>query len=181
MLNGPAVTSRLVQQWISNDEPILLLRLAAGGPLPAAVRDYLGTEEATGVRQTYKCRNRDPWYVVPDVYAPDGFLTYMSGRWPQLVSNQADCVATNSVHTVRLRPGYSFTGLRRLWNSPLTELSCELEGHPLGGGLLKIEPREAAKIVLGKPVAWSAAEQRQVRDGLKTIRMWRHCDSNGNT
>jgi adenine-specific DNA-methyltransferase len=33
----------------------------------------------------------------------------------------------------------------------MTALSCEIEGHPLGGGMLKIEPGEAARLLLTEP------------------------------
>jgi hypothetical protein len=32
--------------------------------------------------------------------------------------------------------------------SSLTQLSCEIEGHPMGGGLLKLEPSEAARVLV---------------------------------
>ncbi len=177
MLSEPAVTHRHVQNWLASDEPVLLLKLDASMALPASVRKYLGTDVAGQARLTYKCRNREPWYVVPDVFVPDAFLTYMSGRGPSLVANEAQCVGTNSVHTVRLRDGQSLPALKKLWASPIRELSCELEGHPLGGGLLKIEPREASRILLGPPPAWTTEDDRAVSDALCTLRAWRHCDN----
>ena len=71
-------------------------------------------------REAYKCRNRDPWYAIPDVRVPDAFLSYMSGRRPVLVRNDAECVCTNSLHAVTSRNGVSFMqsnalGRTRLW------------------------------------------------------------------
>lgn len=179
MLTEPAVTRRQVQNWIAADEAVLLLKLDPDMTLPGPVRKYLQTDVAGQAMLTYKCRNREPWYVVPDVFVPDAFLTYMSGRGPSLVANEAGCVGTNSVHTVRLRKGHTLPALKRLWDSPIRELSCELEGHPLGGGLLKIEPREASRILLGRPPAWTAEDDRAVSEALCTLRAWRHCDNEG--
>lgn len=178
-LNGSALTSAHVRSWLAADEPVLLLKLGAGQPLPAAVEKYLASEGGGLAQQTYKCRNREPWYVVPDVYVPDAFLTYMSSREPALVANKARCVGTNSVHTVRLRPGRRLPALERLWDTPLRKLSCELEGHPLGGGLLKIEPREAARIVLGEPSVRTPFRVRDVQEAIETLQAWRHCDAKG--
>jgi len=33
----------------------------------------------------------------------------------------------------------------------LTQLSAEVEGHAMGGGLLKLEPREAAHVLIATP------------------------------
>ena len=138
------------------------------------MRRYLQTPEAEAAKTGYKCRNRNPWYVVPDVTVPDGFLSYMSGSGASLVSNDAGCVCTNSVHAVNLKNGTPFRYLQQRWHDPLTELSRELEGHPLGGGMLKLEPREATSVVLGCGSRKSGAESRLIRDGINTMRQWRH-------
>ena len=91
---------------------------------------------------------RDPWYSVPDVQIPDFFLTYMSGLEPSLVRNDAKCTCTNSLHTVRIKKGAPARSYSGSWGLPFVQLSCEIEGHPLGGGMLKLEPREATQIVL---------------------------------
>lgn len=54
------------------------------------------------------------------------------------------------------------------------QLSCEIEGHPLGGGMLKLEPREATQIVLpGEEVAGDI-NAAVISDALETMRSWRH-------
>jgi len=173
-LKGRAVTWSTVESWRRRDEPSFLLRLNAEHELPSSVRRYLDSPEGKEARTSYKCRSRDPWYVVPDVSVPDAFLSYMSGDVPALVANHAKCVATNSVHVVKLRKGKSVSALQRAFEGPLTELSCELEGHPLGGGMLKLEPREAARVLMARPRPASVARNRLVVEALDTMRQWRH-------
>ena len=90
------------------------------------------------------------------MYEADAFLTYMSGSVPKLVANEADAVAPNALHVVRLQPlqlraSLSAPGLAALWQTSLTALSCELEGHSLGGGMLKLEPTEAERVAIALP------------------------------
>ena len=171
-LRGGSITKKMVQKWMQDDEPIYLLHLNTGKPVPSSVMRYLDTPRGREARQTYKCRNRDPWYVVPDVSIPDAFLSYMSGETPTLALNLAGCAGTNSVHVVTFRPGISARKAQDLWSSPLTELSCEIEGHPLGGGMLKLEPREASQLLISKrsrpDVTW-----RPIVEGLQSLRQWR--------
>jgi hypothetical protein len=47
--------------------------------------------------------------------------------------------------------------------SPFVQLSCEIEGHPLGGGMLKLEPREASQIALPGPDAGKSLTRSQSR------------------
>jgi len=173
-LNGRAVTRSKVEAWRRRDEPMLLLRLSAHEKPPASVRRYLDSPEGRAARQGYKCRNRSPWYVVPDVVIPDAFLSYMSGDGPALVANPAGCAGTNSVHVVRLKGGTRISQVQRAWRRALTTLSCEIEGHPLGGGVLKLEPREASHVMLSLRDGASRKETALIREGIHTMRQWRH-------
>lgn len=112
--------------------------------------DYLARGEASGVPRRYKCRSRKPWYRVPNVYRPDAFLTYMSGRQPHLVINEAEAFAPNTLHVVRLHQTATVPvqALAVLWQTSMAMLSAEIEGHPMGGGMLKLEPREAERVFL---------------------------------
>ena len=174
VLSGRAVTKSKVESWVRRDEPVLLLRLKPGEDLPSCVREYLDSTAGRQARETYKCRNRDPWYVVPDVSVPDAFLSYMCGSGPSLVANPAGCVGTNSVHVLRLTGRMSMAAIQHAWSRPSTLLSCEIEGHPLGGGMLKLEPREAGRILLSRRETSSCHERALVRQGVETLRQWRH-------
>jgi hypothetical protein len=171
------VTKGLVQAWLREDLPILLLDLAGWSDLPDSVKTYLDTPGGREARRTYKCRNRRPWYAVPDVVVPDAFLTYMIGERASFVLNPAGCICTNSVHAVRFTKSVVPRDVQSAWSHPLCILSQEIEGHHLGGGLLKLEPREAGRVLL--PLG--SATQRQVdlpliHAAIEFARSWRHYD-----
>jgi hypothetical protein len=172
-LPGQALTEASVAAWRRSDEAILLLRLPREGDLPLAVRRYLESDAGDKARTAYKCQNRTPWYSVPDVNVPDYFLSYMSGSKPNLVQNLARCTCTNSVHAVRLRRHSDGFLLRQGWRGPLTELSCEVEGHPLGGGMLKLEPGEAGNVVL-REGSLTPDDSAAIDQGVRDLRRWRH-------
>jgi len=123
------------QQAAAAGEAGYLLSLNGDGALPDNVRRYLQQGESQGVHHAYKCRTRSPWYRVPHVYQPDAFLSYMSGETPRLVANDTEAVAPNSLHIVRLHAHARVTqdALAALWQTSLTSLSVEVEGHALGG------------------------------------------------
>ena len=130
-----------------------LLHIPPEKRLSKPVKTYISEGESQGVHEAYKCRVRSAWYSVPHVYKPDAFLSYMSGLSPLLVANDAGAVTPNSLHAVRLHDGapLSARDLALLWQTSLTSLSVELEGHALGGGMLKLEPREARNVLLAVP------------------------------
>lgn len=171
------VTAQTVAAWIARDDPCLLLKLPRDGELPDSVQKYLDGTEGRSARRSYKCRTREPWYSVPDVSVPHAFLAYMSGGFPSLVENRAGCVGTNSVHAVRLTSTIGIGGLQRAWTRPLTALSCEIEGHPLGGGMLKIEPREAQRVAVSLAASSDRCEDRTLSEGMHVLRTWRHCNA----
>ena len=163
-----------VAEWIEQDEPCLLLKIAPSAEVDRALRKYLGTDAAQAASQAYKCRVRSPWYAVPDVRVPSAFLSYMSGDSPSLVENRAGCTGTNSVHVVDLNDPADMPTLRAAWSDPLTQLSWEIEGHPLGGGMLKLEPREAQSIVIASDTRRSKARTQRLQDARATMQAWRH-------
>ena len=171
-LQDGAVTSGTVDRWRLEDRPNFLLRLRARRPLAAGVRRYLESEEGQRARGRYKCRVREPWYSVPNVTAPDFFLAYLSSGLPVLARNRTDCGCANAVHAVRLRNGRAPAALLQQWNSPLTALSCEIEGHPLGGGALKLEPGEARRVAVANG-RLGAETKTLLREGVGILRRWR--------
>jgi adenine-specific DNA methylase len=153
-LSGLSYTKRDWQVGFEEGRKVTLLLIPADARrLAAGVRRYIGIGMNTHVNESYKCLQRDPWYAVPSVYTPDAFLTYMTGTVPKLVANRADAVATNTLHIVRLNRALDRrpAELAYFWHTSLVMLSCELEGHALGGGMLKMEPTEAERIRLPLP------------------------------
>ena len=143
--------------------------------LPSSVSRYLDTDRGKQVRGGCKCRMRTPWYSVRDVQVSDFFLAYMSGRAPALVRNSAAATCTNAVHSVRVRDGKAVRRIIEGWETPFVRLSCELEGDPLGGGMLKLEPREATRIVFPASAMGSELSAAETMDAVSTMRRWRHC------
>lgn len=176
VLPARILSPRTIEDWRRADEPMLLLRIPKDADLPPAVLNYLDSEEGQRARQTYKCRNRDPWYSVPDVRVPAFFLTYMSGVAPSLVKNSAAATCTNALHAVQPHNGCDVDRFLDVWDSTFVRLSCEIEGHALGGGMLKMEPREAARVVMPSKCTLSDTVESDLRDAVRTLRSWRHYD-----
>jgi adenine-specific DNA-methyltransferase len=170
-----SLTQQHVQRWIDDDDAVLLLRIRRDDAVPKAVARYLDSDAGVRAREAYKCRVRDPWWSVPDVTVPDGFLTVMSGKTPQMTENAAGCPATNSLHVVRMREGGSFRDMQTAFASTLARLSCEVEGHPLGGGLLKLEPREAQRVLIPRCSLASTLQDvdAMLEHGIAAMREWR--------
>lgn len=128
----------------------------------AALRRYLTMGEGKAVPEAYKCQVRTPWWRPPVVSKPDLFFTYMSHRYPRLIANTAGTTLVNSMHGVRLKgaPAVARAALPVLVLNSVTMLGAEVYGRSYGGGILKMEPREAARLPLPAPAHLEAAWQR---------------------
>lgn len=121
--------------------------------LPDSIRRYIRRGREDDVHTAHKCSVRHPWYSVPHAEPADAFLSYMSGHAPRLCWNSSLVLASNSIHEVR----FGRTLVLEPWKliptflCTLTQLSCEIEGHPMGGGMLKLEPSEASRIMVVRP------------------------------
>lgn len=128
-------------------------------PSPAACR-RIEHGERQDIHQAYKCRVRDPWWRVPLVAVPDLLLTYMNHDTPRLTENSAHVRHLNSVHGVTLNESHRHLGRDLLPLAALnsvTLLGAEMVGRAYGGGMLKVEPREADQLPLPAPSLIQAA------------------------
>jgi adenine-specific DNA-methyltransferase len=146
----------------------------ASDPLSQAARKYIDYGEAQGVQNAYKCRVRKPWWRVPGVKVPDLFLTYMNHDTPRLCANLARVPHLNSVHGVELRPKLRQEGTGSLPVASLnsvTMLGAEIVGRAYGGGMLKLEPKEATLLPLpsAKLVSEAASKLRSIESQLVTF------------
>jgi adenine-specific DNA-methyltransferase len=116
------------------------------GALSRAASDYVDAGHQAGVDTAYKCRVRKTWYEVPLLEPADLLLTCMNADTPRLTTNAAGVRHLNSVHGVYLRDECREVGRELLPLASLnsiTLLHAEVVGRSYGGGVLKIEPREA--------------------------------------
>lgn len=141
-------------------------------PSAAALR-YITNGQKDGVAKAYKCRVRSPWWRVPLVEVPDLFLTYMNHDRPRLITNDGKAHILNSLYGVKLHAPRRRLGMELLplacLNS-VTLLGAEVVGRSYGGGLLKLEPREADELPVPShdTVLAKEDELRAVRPQLGT-------------
>lgn len=123
-----------------------------GSPSAAALA-YIAQGEEMGVPNAYKCRVRTPWWRTPLPAPPNLFFTYMNEATPQLAANPARLHYVNSVHGLYLDDNHEdlaeILALAAL--NSATALSAEISGRAYGGGILKMEPREAARLLVPSP------------------------------
>lgn len=152
-LRGLELTTAALNQLDRDGRATRLFRPPTGSPSEGA-RAYIAAGEATDISDAYKCRVRTPWWRVPVLDPPDLFLTYMNADSPRLCTNRARARHLNSVHGVYLAQEHRALGMDHLplaaINS-MTLLAAETVGRAYGGGMLKLEPREADVLPVPHP------------------------------
>lgn len=125
-----------------------LLHLRPNDPKPtAAVAKYIRYGEGNDVHKGYKCSIRDPWYAVPSVWTPDGFLFRQIYDFPRVVLNQAGATSTDTIHRFTCKADKPERVIANTYTW-LTAASAEIEGRSYGGGVLELEPTEAERLLM---------------------------------
>jgi len=146
-LRGITYSASVWRKMARSGHRVYLFRpdVNTGNQSPGA-QVYLKEGVRLGVPEAYKCRVRREWWRVPLVPVAHLFFTYMNHDAPRLVSNGAAVLHVNSIHGLRLKEGCEQLGMDFLPMASLnsvTLLGAELVGRSYGGGILKVEPKEA--------------------------------------
>jgi adenine-specific DNA-methyltransferase len=140
----------------------------------AEAATYINAGHLSGVDTAYKCRVRKTWYRVPLIPAADLLLTCMNADTPRLTTNSAAAHHLNSVHGVYLAEEHRTLGRDLLPLASLnsvTLLNAEMVGRAYGGGILKLEPKEADQWAMPSPtlIAKLSDELRSIRDEVARL------------
>jgi hypothetical protein len=127
---------------------------------------YIASGVESEVANRYKCRTREPWFVVPGLRRPDVVLTVFTEQ-PLLVVNDGAFLASNSL-LCGFSLGPSAEDLASRWYTSLTLLQSELEVHALGGGVMVLVPVEAGNILLPTTVTATSGHLRCLDQTLRS-------------
>lgn len=146
------VSDDVLRRWTDQGmKTALFYPNGESGHFSKSAQDYIRLGEKLELDKRYKCRKRSPWWRVPLGPIPDAFLTYMNAYGPRLCSNSSGVQNLNSIHGICFNEGCRALAMELLplacFNSA-TLLSAEICGRSYGGGVLKIEPGEASKLLV---------------------------------
>jgi len=126
---------------------LLDLKPHNGRKLPTTLLKYIQGGETKGVHEGYKCSIRTPWYDVPSIWNPDGFLFRQIYDFPRIVLNQAGATSTDTIHRLSCKSEKPERVIANTYTW-LTAASAEIEGRSYGGGVLELEPTEAERLLM---------------------------------
>lgn len=149
-LEGMVFTNSDWRRNAENDLPAYLLSLpkTPRAELSRQLASYVREGERRKLNRGFKCRIREPWYSVPSVWTPDGFMLRQIHDCPRIIANDADATCTDTIHRVKVKPGVDIKRLAAGSFNSVTFAFSEVMGRSYGGGVLELEPREADSLLV---------------------------------
>ncbi|MER7331195.1 hypothetical protein ABT339_05980 [Micromonospora sp. NPDC000119] len=113
--------------------------------------------ELNRIHEAYLCSSRDPWYAVERIPVPDLLFGPMAKGRFRLILNRVAAIPTNTFYGIRLRrrPAdlHSVEILANWIRGPLGQEALSELARQHGGGTLKIEPRDLARLKVPAEIA----------------------------
>jgi len=145
-LAGSRISAADLRVLAKAGERVHLLDIGPG-KISAKLWRYIKDGEQRGFHKGYKCSIRHPWYHVPSVWAPDGFVFRQIYEFPRMVLNASKASSTDAIHRLRSRGAAPELIIANAYTW-LTAASAEIEGRSYGGGVLELEPTEAGRLLM---------------------------------
>lgn len=148
MTSSLDVTRRDVRSALYRNDRCLLLS-PPEGVKSGSVQAYLRSFPESDRVKNRTFNKRQYWYRPICGEIPDAFLSYMNARFARVVLNSARIQSLNNIHrlyfrdrTTRLQ--FKLTALAII--STPGQLAAEMLGRSYSGGVLKLEPSDAARM-----------------------------------
>jgi len=138
-----------IGQAVARDDRCQLLNPAEPFQDDKAVRRYLNSFSKDERNNNKTFRKRSCWYRPAEGETPDAFLTYMNAQSARLVLNTARLQSLNNIHRIYFKPKVNrsqrILAALAILSTP-GQLAAELLGRSYSGGVLKLEPSDAARL-----------------------------------
>jgi len=171
MLKGLYIGKSDFRQLADDGDSVYLIKTEGLENIPHELDEYLNNKDGIIIKQGFHCRHRKPWHSVIVGAKPDAFTHYMATVTPRIILNKTDATCTNTIHRLYWKKDISSKQKRVAALASLTSLSnlsAEINGRSLAGGLLKIEPSRCALTLLPLPeITIDSSEWKRVHSTLQ--------------
>ncbi len=128
---------------------------------------YIKSGEKEDIHMRFKCRERGRWFVVPNLQTGEGYFFKRIHKYPKLVKNEFNILATDTAYRVNMRCKIHdiYSLIFSFYNS-LTLIQSELGGRTYGGGVLELTPNEFKRL----PIPYTKVSKSIFNQADKIIR-----------
>lgn len=133
---------------------------------PQGYKEYIKKGEEEGINESYKCKIRDRWYIIPSVWVPDAFFLRRNNLYPKFVVNKCNAVSTDTMHRMKFNEGVNPDLVLLSYYNSISFAFTEICGRSYGGGVLEILPGEMGNILI--PIV-DSLPALQLKDLLKKV------------
>lgn len=125
-----------------------LLKLNNITNLSNEVKKHLRFGEKKKFHERFKCKQRKPWYNVPEDMIGDLIFFKRYDLIPRVIVNQIKCHTTDAGYNVRIEEKYDVNSVAFCFYNSLTLFLCEYNCRFYAGGVAELTPNELRKVYI---------------------------------
>lgn len=116
--------------------------------IPKALKEYIKEGEDKEINKRFKCKNRSPWYKLPNDVIGDIVFFKRYDEIPRVIVNKIKCHTTDIGYNIKLNDLYNPESVAFCFYNSLTLCLCEYHCRFYGGGVAELTPNELRKVYI---------------------------------
>lgn len=174
------LSEEVYEDLYSKNEKVSLLKLNNKNNFSKDIKEYLRYGQLKEYNDRYKCKQRKPWYKLPEDRVGDLLFFKRYDKIPRVIVNQAKCHTTDAGYNIKIAEKYDVNSVAFCFYNSLTLFLCEYNCRFYAGGVAELTPNELRSVyILYRKIHHKQVKKlgKMIENGIRYEKIIEYVDS----